>query len=31
MFVEHLKLSVPEEKIIVLNENSFEGKPCIYI
>ena len=29
MFVEHLKLSVLEEKNIVLNEKIVEGIPCI--
>ena len=29
MFVEHLKPFFLEEKNVVLNENSVEGKPCI--
>ena len=29
MFVEHLKLSVLEEKNVGLNENSVERKSCI--
>ena len=30
MFEEYLKHSVLEEKNVVMNENSVEGKPCIY-
>ena len=29
IFLEHWKMSVLEEKNVVLNQNSIEGKPCI--